>query len=94
MEVVLVTSRAAGGLLAALASLPDLRGRQGLRHPLAAMLAAIVCGILTGSRGYTGIAQWLRSQEPRVWHWLGFKRKPPCANTFRSVLLLMPPETL
>jgi hypothetical protein len=94
MEVVVVTSRAAGGLLAALASLPDPRGRQGLRHPLAAMLAAIVCGILTGSRGCTGIAQWVRSQQPQVWHWLGFRRKPPCTNTFRTVLLMLPPETL
>jgi hypothetical protein len=65
-----------------------------LRHPLAAMLAAIVAGILSGSRGYQAIAQWLRSQEPQVWHWLGFKRKPPCANTFRTLLLLLPPETL
>lgn len=94
MEVSLITSRAAGSLLAALARLPDFRGRQGLRHPQAAMLAAIVCGILTGSRGYKGITQWLRSQEPRVWHWLGFRRKPPCSNTFRTLLMTLPPETL
>ena len=94
MEVSLATTRAAGSLLAALATIPDPRGRQGLRHPLAAMLAAIVCGILTGARGYAAIVQWLRSQEPRVWHWLGFRRKPPCLNTFRNLLMALPPEQL
>jgi len=34
-------------LLAMLAAIPDPRGRKGRRHPLAAMLAAIVCGLLT-----------------------------------------------
>jgi len=58
------------------------------------MLAATVCGILTGARGYKTIAQWLRNQEPKVWHWLGFTRKPPCANSFRNILIALPPETL
>jgi len=58
------------------------------------MLAAIVCGLLTGARGYLAIAQWLRAQDSIVWHWLGFQRKPPCANSFRNLLLALPPETL
>lgn len=85
---------APGSLPALLASIPDPRGRQGLRHPLAATLAAIVCGILTGARGCEAIAQWTRNQEAKIWHLLGFKRKPPCANTFRNVLACIPPETL
>jgi hypothetical protein len=58
------------------------------------MLAAIVCGLLTGARGYKAIAQWTRAQESSVWQWLGFKRKPPCANSFRNLLLALSPEVL
>ncbi len=42
---------AVGSLEALLSAIPDPRGRKGLRHPLAAMLAATVCGILTGACG-------------------------------------------
>ena len=87
-------SPAAGSLLSLLTQIPDPRGRKGRRHSLAAMLAAIVCGLLTGARGYLAIAQWLRAQDSIVWHWLGFQRKPPCANSFRNLLLALPPETL
>lgn len=87
-----VTAPAAGSLLALLADVPDPRGRQGLRHPLAATLAAAVCGILTGARGCKAIAQWVRNQEPKIWHALGFRRKPPCANTYRSVLARLSAE--
>jgi hypothetical protein len=88
-----VTAPAAGSLLALLAEVPDPRGRQGLRHPLAATLAAAVCGLLTGARGCEAIAQWVRNQEPKIWHALGFRRKPPCANMYRQLLSRLPPET-
>jgi hypothetical protein len=87
-------SPAAGSLLSWLRQIPDPRGRKGRRHPLGAMLAAIVCGLLSGARGYRAIAQWTRAQESSVWHWLGFQRKPPCANSFRNLLLALRPETL
>ena len=90
----MLASPAAGSLLSLLAQIPDPRGRHGRRHSLAAMLAAIVCGILTGARGYKAIAQWTRAQSSTVWHWLGFHRRPPCANSFRNLLLALPPETL
>ena len=85
---------AGGSLLAVLAEIPDPRERQGRRFPLVAMLAAVVGGILTGKRGYTAIAQWLKAQEPRFWHKLGFTRKPPCPNTFRDLLMALQPEQL
>ena len=88
-----MSAPATGSLLALLAEVPDPRGRQGLRHPLAATLAATVCGILTGARGCEAIAQWVRNQEPKIWHALGFLRKPPCANTYRLLLAAIPPET-
>jgi DDE_Tnp_1-associated/Transposase DDE domain len=93
-EVFVTVSPAAGSLLSLLAEIPDPRGRHGRRHPLSAMLAAIVCGLLTGARGYKAIAEWTRDQSSTVWHWLGFTRKPPCANSFRNLLLVLPPETL
>ena len=58
------------------------------------MLAAIICGLLTGARGYKAIAEWTRDQSSPVWHWLGFHRKPPCANSFRNLLLKLSPEAL
>lgn len=81
-------------LLAMLAAIPDPRGRKGRRHPLAAMLAAIVCGLLTGARGYKAISQWTRTQGDFVWGWLGFTRQPPCANSFRNLLLALSPDVL
>jgi hypothetical protein len=87
-------SRVAGNLLALLAQIPDPRGRHGRRHPLAAMLAAIVCGLLTGARGYRAIAQWARAQHETIGPWLGFQRRPPCANSFRNLLLALDPQVL
>jgi DDE_Tnp_1-associated/Transposase DDE domain len=83
---------ASGSLPALLAMLADPRGRKGRRHPLAAMLAATICGILTGARGCEAIAQWVRDQEPKIWHWLGFYRNPPCANTYRHLLARLPAD--
>lgn len=79
-------------LFAALEQVSDPRGRQGQRHPLTAMLAAVVCATLCGARGFRPIAQWLRLQEPATWHWLGFKRRPPCANCFSDLLQAICPE--
>lgn len=56
------------------------------------MLAATVCGILTGARGCEAIAQWLRNQDRKIWHALGFRRNPPCANTYRKLLARLPAE--
>lgn len=58
------------------------------------MLAATICGLLTGARGYKAIAQWTRAQSSTVRQWLGFHRKPPCANSFRNLLLALSPAVL
>lgn len=85
---------AEAGLLSILASIPDPRGRKGRRHSLAAMLAAITCGILTGARGCTAIAQWIKNQDVEFWHALGFTRRPPKTSCYRDLLLALPAETL
>ena len=84
----------AGSLLEKLQQIPDPRGRQGRRFSLSAMLATVVCGILCGARGYEAIAGWIAAQDPKVWYWLGYWRKPPCANTFRDLLLALNPLEL
>ncbi len=82
----------ARGLFAALEQVADPRGRQGQRHPFTAMLAGVVCATLCGARGFKPIAQWLRAQVPATWHWLGFRRRPPCANCFADLLRVIDPE--
>lgn len=80
----------AGSLLEYLQQIPDLRGRQGRRHSQAAMLAAVVCAVLSGARGYSAIAQWLHCLDVKVWHLLGFWRTPPKAGAFRKLLSKLP----
>lgn len=74
------------GLLECLQQVPDPRGREGLRHPLSAMLAAVVCATFCGFRGFRQTLQWLKLHGVEMWHLLGFRRKPPCRQTFANVL--------
>lgn len=82
----------AGSLLEYLQQIPDPRGRQGLRHSFVAMLATIVCAFLQGARGYSAIAQWIHSQDVRLWHQLGYTRRPPRWNAFRKLLMRLCPQ--
>ena len=89
-----MSSIPAGSLLAYLAEVSDPRGRQGRRHPLAAMLAATVCAMLCGARGYTAIVQWLHLQTVDTWHQLGFTRTPPKKTCFEKLFAALPAESL
>jgi len=65
-----------------LAEVPDPRKAKGKRHPLAAMLALTVIGLLCGQRSYTRIAKWARL-HPHLRDALGFTAKhTPAAATF------------
>ena len=81
-----------GSLLKYLSQIPDPRGAQGRRHSLEAMLAAVVCAVLAGARGYRPIVHWVHSQEVSIWHRLGFTRKPPRRTAFRDLLKAISPE--
>lgn len=83
-----------GSLLAMLQQVPDPRGAQGRRFCLAAMLAATICALLCGARGYAAIAQWIHAQPKEVWWMLGFYRRPPSANAFRNLLMALSAEAL
>ena len=76
----------AGSLLVALASVPDPRSAHGRRHPLGAILALAVCGMLCGSRSLYAMAQWGRDQDSALAHSLGFTRdRTPCVSTLHEV---------
>ena len=85
---------ASGGLFSALELVSDLRGRQGQRHPFAAMLAAVVCARLCGARGFNPIAQWVRVQSPATWRRLGFRPRLRCADCFADLFAALDPEEL
>lgn len=84
----------AGSLLDHLSQVPDPRGRKGRRHPISAMLTAVVCGFLCGHRGWSGIAEWLHDQPVDIWHWMGFTRRPPKKDCFRDLLMKLDPAAL
>ena len=69
-------------LLDMLAEVPDPRNKKGRRHPLVAMLALTVVGLLCNQRSYTRIAKWARL-HPDLRQALGFTAKQtPAAATF------------
>ncbi len=73
-------------LLAALATLPDPRGRHGRRHPVTAMLTLACVAMCCGQQTYSAIADWGRKYAAAHPGWaatLGFTRDDlPCAATF------------
>lgn len=82
------------GLLEILQQVPDPRGREGQRHPLPAMLAAVVCAMFCGFHGLRPTVRWLALHGVDMWHLLGFRRKPPVRQTFANVLARLDPEFL
>ena len=57
-----------------LSQVKDPRSRHGRRHPLSAILALAVVAMLSGSKGYQGIAQFGRDHGIPLAHLLGFRR--------------------
>ena len=77
-------------LLDMLAEVPDPRKKKGLRHPLEAMLGALVVGLLCGHKGYTCIATWKPRRQPALAKVLGFRRREtPCGSTFHNLLKVL-----
>ena len=58
------------------------------------MLAAAVCAMLCGARGYSAIVQWLHLQPVDIWHQLGFTRTPPKTTCFEKLFAVLPAESL
>lgn len=89
-----MSSARAGDLLTVLSQVPDPRGRKGRRFCLSAMLAAVVCGLLSGARGYESLVEWLHDLPVDFWHFLGFTRTPPKKDAFRDLLMKLDPTDL
>lgn len=79
-------------MLAKWPQVSDPRGRQGRRHSLAAMLTAVVTGLLCGNRGYQALVEWLHDLPVDVWHWMGYTRRPPKKDCFRDLLVALDPD--
>lgn len=79
-------------MLAKWSQVSDPRGRQGRRHSLAAMLTAVVTGLLCGNRGYQALVEWLHDLPVDVWHWMGYTRRPPKKDCFRDLLVALDPD--
>ena len=77
----------AGSLPSFLATVPDPRSRHGRQHPLSAILTAVCCAIMCGSKSYEAIGQWVQDQDIELMHRLGFTRRPPKAGGIRKVLI-------
>ncbi len=73
-------------LLKALEKVPDPRSARGKRHPLPAILALSVSGMLNGAKSLYAIAQWGRLQSVETVESLGFSRdKTPSVSTLHEV---------
>ena len=89
------------GLVAALAAVPEMRHRRGVRHPLATTLAVAVLGLMCGMPGYRAIGQWAQSLTPAQRQRLGCFRSPttgrwvvPSIETLRRTLIAVDPDAL
>jgi predicted transposase YbfD/YdcC len=77
---------AGGGLLSALAQVPDPRARRGVRHQISAILALAACAVLAGCRSFTAIGEWAANASEQVLSILDVGTCPPCESTIRRTL--------
>lgn len=73
-----------------LATIPDARGRNGVRHPLSATLGMVALAVLMGRTSLAGIARFGRQYGPRLAFALGFRRgKTPSPSTLSRTLRVL-----
>src|SRR3954452_3540243 len=82
---------AMSSLAAALAAVPDSRGRRGRRHELTGVLTIGACACLTGATSYVAISEWATARGAAVLDCLGAQHStgaalPPCEATLRRCL--------
>ncbi len=91
----LTVPETAGGLVAALAELPDPRARRGVRHRLTVVVIAAVCAVIAGSRSYTAIGEWVADVPASTALTLGFTPdRRPSEAMIRRLLQALDPQLL
>jgi predicted transposase YbfD/YdcC len=83
-----VTDGEHGGLLDALAKVPDPRDPRGIRYPLSALLMVAVCAVLAGASSFAAISDWLRDLDSHARDRLGFDRIPSGTTMWRLLTRL------
>jgi hypothetical protein len=75
---------------------PDPRGKQGLQHPLEALLGLILLSMLSGRKGMRAAFRLGRTLSRRQLNMLGFRRylASPCHATFTELLRVLDPDAL
>jgi hypothetical protein len=82
-----VTDGEHGGLLDALAKIPDPRDPRGIRYPLSALLTVAVCAVLAGASSFAAITDWLQDLDGHARDRLGFDRIPSGTTMWRLLTL-------
>jgi DDE family transposase len=81
-----VTDGERGGLVYALAAVPDPRDPRGVRYPLTALLAVAACAVLAGASSFAAITDWLHDLDEQMQARLGFTRGIPAGTTIWRLL--------
>ncbi len=81
------------------ADIPDPRGRQGRRYPVATVLALATGAALCGRRGFVDMEEWAealdqKGRERFRCRYRGRRYHVPCARTIRNVLVCIDPDEL
>jgi len=84
---VVLTERDRESLLEALGRVPDPRTARGVRYPVVAILAVVVCAMLAGARSYAAIGEWCADLDAATRHKLGFTGKLPGTVTIWRLLV-------
>ncbi|MGY3521134.1 ISAs1 family transposase, partial [Micromonospora sp. PTRAS2] len=85
-EAVPVTDGEHGGLLRALAAVPDPRDPRGVRYPLTALLAVAVCAVMAGASSFAAVTDWLHDLDEQAQRRLGFSAGVPVGSTVWRLL--------
>ncbi|MEO6084087.1 MAG: transposase family protein [Umezawaea sp.] len=78
-----VTDGEHGGLLDALAKVPDPRDPRGIRYPLSALLTVAVCAVLAEASSFAAITDWIHDLDSHARNRLGFDRIPAGTTMWR-----------
>lgn len=89
-----VTDGEHGGLLQALAAVPDPSDPRGVRYPLSALLAVAVCAVMAGASSFAAITDWLHDLDEHSQIRLGFTHGTPAGTMVWRLLTRLDADLL